>query len=483
MIPVILDYADETDYSFDPYFVKVDPITRATLAKLPNFNSENFYASIKENYDADRETQTSTAIPVGTSTLTSITPINVGAVESQYIAAITEAANDIAIYSGNTINELGNELCVRFKFVPIYDQAPSAGRYIFTLTESLGSLNGLLGLQHLPDGKFYIRSYSSTGALKFSGSSPLPHPLNQNQEYEIEFNFSMANGSVTIFLDGLQIIDYSFAANSFTRAPASQSIIIGSYYGATFPSIGGYFRDIQLFTVAQHFSGDDYSSEVPRIIPIYLVGGALIENTASILADGLSDYMDMTTTPANTEVTYILKFKGEKYYWDGSVWAISNCTLAQSNTITEIDDNVLEDFGLDGGTLSMLALLTSHDGLNTPTLTELSFLYSFHGVEGVTAQSIIFGNILQDEGRPLTSATLTFTSKPYFINGNLITVNEAITVNQTTGYFEIILPEMTEVSGGKVKVKMKDEEGKNHTYSKSIRVTNAASSRLEDIIL
>lgn len=483
MIPVIFDYADENDYTFDPLLIEVNPMTRATLAKLPVSGDEDFYASIRDGLEADRQTQTSSALLVGTATLANVTPVNVGAIGNQYLASIEQAVDDIVIYTGATINEIAEEFTIRTKFVPSYDQMPAIASGLFTLTETISSVNGRFEVQHLDDGKWSIRVTNAVGATKFTTTSASAHLLNINQEYEIEVVYSRALGYLVLFIDGLEVASSTFTANGSTRATATQTLMIGSGYHATFPSLGGYFRDIQLFTGLEHAVGDDFSADMPRIIPVYPIGSFTIENNSPVLADGMSDFMDMKTVLANTDITYIFRFKGERYYWDGAAWAISNGTLAQSNTIAEIDDNVQDDFGVDGGTVAMIALLTSTDGLSTPTLTELAFLYSFHGVDNGIPTSIIYGRIAQDEGVPLTDATLEFTSKPYFLNGNLVTVNETITVNQNTGYFEIILPEMTDESGGKVVIKMTDEESKKYTFKKNIKVTNVASNQLEDIII
>lgn len=483
MIPVIFDYADENDYTFNNLLVEVLPTTRAMLKKLPVSGNENFFASMVDGFDADRQTQTSASLAVGTGTLENITPVNVGAVEKQYLAAALTAVSDVVIYSGATINEIGDEFTLSTKFVPVYDQSPDNNQYMLTLTEALGSLNGVFTIQHQADGNWSARVYSATGALKFSPASAAPFMLNQNQEYDITIVYSRALGYLSMFIDGVEIISHTFTANASTRAVPSQILIMGTYYNTNFTSIGGYFRDLELYTGLEHASGADFSAQIPRVIPIYPTGSFSIENNSPVLADGLSDFMDIAIAPTGTSVTYIIKFKGFLFYWDGAEWVTSNGTLAQSNTITEVNDNVQEDFGVDGGTITMVALLTSDTGCASPTLTELAFLYSFHGVDNGVPTSIIYGTIVQDEGVPLTDSTLEFTSKPYFINGNLVTVNETITVNQNTGYFEIILPEMTDESVGKVIIKMTDEAGKSYTFKKNIKVTNVASNQLEDIIL
>ncbi len=481
MIPVILDYTDELDYTFNPLAVKVDPVLGGSLTKLSVRGNESLMASMRDGFDPDRVTVSASAFLIGTATLTNKTPINAGAVENQYLDTSRTITNEFGLYQGASVTELGDEFTLRFKYVPSYDQAPSTSQYMITLTEAPSSLNGLFALSHQSSGAFYMRVYDATGDLQFFFTTPV-HNLNVDQEYEIEVSFSNSGKEILIFIDGVELISHTFTQN-FTRALLSQSLLVGTYYSASFTSCGGYFRDIQLITGIEHSSGDDFSAEIPRPLPIYPIGSYSITNNAPALVDGLSDFMEIVNKSATTDVTYILVFKGFKFYHDGNDWTISNGTFAQSNTAQEVSDNIEEEFTVNGGTIAIEVLLTSSDGFTTPYVNEVSYLYSFFGGVGTCVSSIIYGTLLQDDCKPVTEAEITFTTKPYFLNNNLITVNETIGVNPNTGYFEINLPEMTSESSGKVKFVITDEQGKKHTKKNNILVTNAPSSEIQDIII
>ena len=75
------------------------------------------------------------------------------------------------------------------------------------------------------------------------------------------------------------------------------------------------------------------------------------------------------STVVATEIKYILSGDNGTvwYYWNGSVWAISDGTYTKSNTITEIDAH-LSTFPITSGIFKFKAFLHSDDGTQTPEL-------------------------------------------------------------------------------------------------------------------
>lgn len=77
-------------------------------------------------------------------------------------------------------------------------------------------------------------------------------------------------------------------------------------------------------------------------------------------------------TEETGDVTYVLRIDGEDQYWDGTAWVASDRSVAQSNSIDEINDNIgsLVDF-----TSVQLIFLLNSTGTENAILEGARFRY------------------------------------------------------------------------------------------------------------
>lgn len=82
----------------------------------------------------------------------------------------------------------------------------------------------------------------------------------------------------------------------------------------------------------------------------------------------LTSMLETVTTPPDTEVRYILEVDSLKKYWNGTKWASSIGSFAQSNTKQQIEDNCVALID-QSHFVKLLILLKTDDDVVTPDIT------------------------------------------------------------------------------------------------------------------
>ncbi len=491
---------DGLNFTFDNLLVDFDSGSGAgnkvRLKKLSNTSPEILLASVIDGFEVDRDVNdNSSLIPVGNATLSNFIPSNVGAVENQYLTIPTPyEVGSYTVAAGSSLSTIQSRATIRGKVVTEYSGNPTSSAYIFSLVQSVGSLNYLVSMYHSTGGNLVVVVRDGAGGALFTGFAAVWVPV-AGTEYEIEFSIDTNTGKYVFFIDGITFFSFS-TGSTIARAATSNSVIIGSYYGPlTFPSAPMKFRDIQIFDDVLHVSGDDFSSEVPRLIPRYFVGSQLI-SPSSDPTTGLSINTDNITggssvvveNPPGTNVHFITNFKGVQYWHDGANWVASNGTYAESNNTAEMQANILSFDFSSGGLVKFDTIIHSQDGLYTPEIENIVFEYDFFGQEKVCEQCIVYGHVL-DNCEDVSDVVITFTSKPFISNGSLVTINETVTTD-TTGYMEVSLAYTNLVSGERevdtlveVKASYTDNSGKKQTFKGKVIIPNQASILLGDLFV
>ena len=149
----------------------------------------------------------------------------------------------------------------------------------------------------------------------------------------------------------------------------------------------------------------------------------------------------VTSTPANTEVRFILGLDGVDSWWDGAAWVVSDASVVQSNTLAEINVTaVLEAAVPTGETVlfEVIPILTSSDGVSTPTLTSIT--YTGHAAP---ASCDITGTILDACGAAAVGCEVTLRpigaspGSAQAIGGVGILLDECGVVTDNNGTFTI----------------------------------------------
>lgn len=168
-------------------------------------------------------------------------------------------------------------------------------------------------------------------------------------------------------------------------------------------------------------------------------------------------------------------------YWNGSAWATSDGTYAQSNTAAEINDNGASLDLAAGFYVRVVAFLHSDDGYSTPDLTSSEISYNFFITAESPNKTILYGWLIESDESPLQGTVTVEVKTPFFHSGNLIPKSSISTTTDENGYWEITVIETTTVSAKyTVSIEYEEDLASPVTYN-NVVVPNQDSVNLEDI--
>lgn len=190
------------------------------------------------------------------------------------------------------------------------------------------------------------------------------------------------------------------------------------------------------------------------------------------------------SSPAFTALKYIVQIDAQDKYWTGSVWADSDGTYAQSNTVSELSDNFATldlSLGVDS---TFKFFLHSDDGTVTPSLTTITVTYDFYEVPTVINECIITGHVKDMSGNPVDGAQLKFYEQDPFWHGDTLISLEKTILTDSQGYFEESIVETASVSRT-ISVQITYSSGGEIIFTQqfnNIIIPNQTSARLADLI-
>lgn len=186
------------------------------------------------------------------------------------------------------------------------------------------------------------------------------------------------------------------------------------------------------------YTGQIYPTSNPSIAP-----------SSPIAMDLLSDFVAVLSASGSDGIKFYLKIGAINYWFNGSAWAASNGSYAQSNTAEDVQTNAATLPINLGAYMTPYALLHSGDGSTTPMLTSLTLTYSFFGpVPGGPNVCTVYGYLYDENKLPLNNATVAVTNPITFINqGVVIAQGVRSTRTDSIGYFEIDLVETATLLG------------------------------------
>lgn len=177
-----------------------------------------------------------------------------------------------------------------------------------------------------------------------------------------------------------------------------------------------------------------------------------IEPLLSLQVQAIQDIETDEEIPADTEIKYAIRVDGVLKYFDSTNWVNSNGTEAQTNTLTEINNNVGSlEFGVNS-TVKIFILLITDDPTETPEIGSLTIHYDFGGVVVKPAKCLVYGYVKDISDAPIANANLTFElirgKKEYKeANANVILGPKKIVQSDVNGYFELDLIRSSEFEG------------------------------------
>lgn len=284
--------------------------------------------------------------------------------------------------------------------------------------------------------------------------------------------------------------EWSDSSDTYATASSKADILANI---ATFPSTGVsqiivevIFPDSNVLSSVDQIDfsvqGEFYPTDNPSI--------SVIERKS---ADALEAFSAVAAATGSDSVAYILK-RSESMpgpetllYWDGSAWSVSDGTLAQSNTASEINANAASlDLGESSNTgyyIRFCVLLHSDDGNTTPSVTSTTFTYSFFTSESSPAKCIVYGWLKEVDGTPLEGEVRFSNREAYHHSGNLIPRGRVVVnANTDTGYWEAeIIETETVTKTVDVRIRYKDPIKDEVRYT-AVTIPNQASASLESLL-
>ena len=343
-------FANDTGFTYDSNAAEFT-LGRVQQKDLRPNTDANFYAS----YDVNEDGTWGTGDLTGT--LTNGT-ISGGRCVLTAAGAVIEYLN----FSGAD----GNVGTIRLKYIPNYTGNPSNAVNIFTIKESNISNNSEITLRHDTASAWRSDIRSSTGTAILTNGGWGSSLLTAGVEYVIEFNWDFTGGLQQLYLDGVQQGgDRNFVNTTGTRG------YLASGAGGRNHSID----DLIVFDAVQHTA--DHAGELPYTYSSTVYGTTTVECPAFVYGGvGSVQSFDSGAALENNAPRYIIRNAGQDYYWNGSSWAVSDGTFAQSMNEAAYAANIATYPFFDSSTIFKINFLASNVIGSAMEVDDLSLGYT-----------------------------------------------------------------------------------------------------------
>ena len=159
-------------------------------------------------------------------------------------------------------------------------------------------------------------------------------------------------------------------AQANTSAVAMANLVSFNASGASMITASVVFPESNTLS-----SVDDIDVEVTG--QIYPLDNPTIVNASGVNADELFSFLATVVAAGSDAVQFVLVVSGVDKHWNGSAWANSNGTYAQSNPAATINTNIGSLDLSVGHNIKVKAFLHADPGQTTPELEMVSFSYDF----------------------------------------------------------------------------------------------------------
>lgn len=268
-------------------------------------------------------------------------------------------------YNPNNNWPIDNIAAVRAQFTPDYTGSPAtAQRLFYSGTSTLGD-TGRCDVVHLSNGNLALNVHDANGgvtSLPYGAWSPT-----SGTEYEILAEMNYTTGDHRIFVDGVKLGEDTLDTGSRHWGAAIMRV------GVDFDETGVpdfKIRNLVIYNATQETA--DYTPGYTVPTTVYSLTDPTIKNTTQVSATAYVSFDAGVTVSGSDLIKYQIEVGGTAKYWNGSAWANSDGTYAQSNTAADVNTNVPT---LAAGSTRVIAVLHSADGSTTPALTYAQLVY------------------------------------------------------------------------------------------------------------
>lgn len=155
----------------------------------------------------------------------------------------------------------------------------------------------------------------------------------------------------------------------------------------------------------------------------YYVSGSTIKPNGQIPITAMTSFIENAVIPANTNIKYTLEIDGVENWFNGASWQISNATLAQTNTASDVNANVGSIPIGPSGSFIVPKIYFETDGSDRSEIQDLCLIvtYDVNPIDKPD-QTIIFGSLrdMVAEEMTGTAALRIVNDDQFFISGNSI---------------------------------------------------------------
>jgi hypothetical protein len=226
-------------------------------------------------------------------------------------------------YEDTLIGALSGDFVAKFKYTPHYTTAPPNNVNIFSISQVSGTNDDIV-IFNSPSGNNIRITANGLSAVTFDTWEP-------TAEQEYTFEIICISNQIFVYIDNLQIGTAKTISPS--QGAASNRVWLGAYTGV-YNIADGAFDNFILYSTASQ-------------TPTYTVPESKYSETSVILpemehtGDGTIKLFNSLSTIENGTPRILLEIgrSGNKLYWNGSAWVVSDETYAQATGLTVFNTN------------------------------------------------------------------------------------------------------------------------------------------------
>jgi len=312
---------------------------------------------------------------------------------------------------------LGNTFAIEFDFTASWTGFPGGDVILLGAADTVSTANNEFRLFMQSNGTIRLFLFDSTGGTIVNNFVLNNLSAVSGTSYHMSFNVDTTTGEINLFIDG---VIGATSTLTGTRTDDVAVLNIGASRSSATSTEDFKVDNFRVFSDVQHTANYtpvanyyDFDQTSPTIIHVAGIGVSAISSLA------IDD-----TTPANTSISYYVEFNGgTKYWWDGAAWAVSDGSLAKSNTKADLIANITTFDASAGKEFWIAAKLTSDDGFTTPELISFTLGYTFFNISEDLNKCLVHFEIYDSSGNPLEGAEVTFDIEDFWYGEGLISAS------------------------------------------------------------
>ena len=395
-------------------------------------------------------------------------------IEGKYWDDSSWVASNYSYNQSNNYSEINEHI----SSLTLSEQDSITVRAIFPNSNDQGLLNyiiiGYTKQAYITDNPSIEIRGTLTGTVSVNSWNSFTVNINASGNDKVTFVLSDDDGDTWKYWDGNAWMPSSGYSQSNTYSEINANL-------SSFPTSNGLKVKIYL-----HSDNGDSTPTISLLTinyndNVYPTDNPIIYPNSLVRTDNIESLSEVSTKPTGTEIKYIIKSNDRDYYWNGNNWVISNGTYSQSNTLTEINENLDNFPGVPSDVYIKIFLHTSDESV-TPEIDQLTVTYDYAGSDrdSITICTVTgwITNII-DNVTKITSIPITVTLNKQVVTykDNIVLMNQSKTFYpRSNGYFELKLVENDNMKGNCYYIVIIN----NKTFR--IRVPNTVGANFSDIL-